>query len=168
MRVALGCADPGVPGFGRKGSSLLSRLYDPSGGRVRVDGWDLRDVRPATLRSQVAVVLQGSMLFGVSVRENIRYGAPAASDEQIERAARLTDAHEFIETLPDGYDTVLGERGATLSGGRRQPLAIARAAARDAPIMARRTHAELPALDGASAAVFGRQSASRGPGSVGR
>jgi ATP-binding cassette subfamily B protein len=88
----------------------------------------------ASLRAQIAVVLQGSVLFGVSVRENIAYGCAGVIDEQIQDAARLANAHEFIVRLPDGYDTILGERGATLSGGQCQRLAIARAAVRDAPI----------------------------------
>ena len=126
----------GPSGAGKSSAlGLVLRLYDPSDGRVRIDGWDARDVRLESLRAQVAVVLQSSVLFGVSIRENIRYGAPAAGDEEIEAAARLANAHEFIERLPDGYDTVLGERGATLSGGQRQRIAIARAAVRDAPIM---------------------------------
>ena len=126
----------GPSGAGKSSAlGLFLRLYDPSDGRVRIDGWDVRDMRLESLRAQVAVVLQGSVLFGVSVRENIRYGAPAATDEAIEAAARLANAHEFIERLPEGYDTVLGERGATLSGGQRQRIAIARAAVRDAPIM---------------------------------
>ena len=125
----------GPSGAGKSSAlSLLLRLYDPSDGRVRIDGWDARDVTMASLRAQMAVVLQGSVLFGVSVRENIAYGCAGVTDEQIEDAARLANAHEFIMRLPDGYDTVLGERGATLSGGQCQRLAIARAAVRDAPI----------------------------------
>jgi ATP-binding cassette subfamily B protein len=125
----------GPSGAGKSSTlSLLLRLYDPSDGRVRIDGWDARDVTMASLRAQIAVVLQGSVLFGVSVRENIAYGCAGVTDEQIQDAARLANAHEFIVRLPDGYDTILGERGATLSGGQCQRLAIARAAVRDAPI----------------------------------
>lgn len=116
-------------------AGLLSRLYDPVAGRITVDGHDLRDLTLASLRGQVAVVLQESVLFGVSVRENIAFGALGASDAEVERAARLANAHDFIVALPEGYDTVLGERGATLSGGQRQRIAIARAAIRDAPIL---------------------------------
>lgn len=125
----------GPSGAGKSSSlNLVLRLYDPADGRVRIDGWDARDVTMASLRAQISVVLQGSVLFGVSVRENIAYGCAGVTDEQIEAAARLANAHGFISSLPDGYDTVLGERGATLSGGQCQRLAIARAAVRDAPI----------------------------------
>ncbi len=115
--------------------SLLSRLYDPDRGRVMIDGRDVRDYTLESLRTQIAVVLQESVLFGVSVRENIAFGAVGVSDEQIESAARIANAHEFIERLPKGYDTVVGERGETLSGGERQRIAIARAAVRRAPIV---------------------------------
>lgn len=115
--------------------NLILRLYDPQEGRVVVDGHDVRDYTLESLRSQIAVVLQDTVLFAASVRENIGYGAPDASQEQIEAAARLASAHEFIEALPEGYDTVLGERGVNLSGGERQRIAIARAAIRDAPIL---------------------------------
>lgn len=116
-------------------AALLPRLYDPIAGRITVDGVDLRDVTLASLRSQIAVVLQDSVLFGVSVRDNIAFGADGASGDDVQRAARLANAHDFISALPDGYDTILGERGATLSGGQRQRIAIARAAVRDTPII---------------------------------
>ena len=116
-------------------ASLVPRLYDPMAGRITVDGHDLRDLTLESLRAQVAIVLQESVLFGVSARENIAFGAPDATDEQIVAAAKSANAHDFIEAMPDGYDTVLGERGATLSGGQRQRIAIARAAVRDAPIV---------------------------------
>jgi ATP-binding cassette, subfamily B, bacterial len=116
-------------------ASLLLRLQDPVSGRVLVDGYDMRDLTLATLRSQVAIVLQESVLFATDVRENIRFGSPAASDEQVAGAAVLAHADEFIRALPDGYDTELGERGATLSGGQRQRIAVARAILRDAPIV---------------------------------
>ena len=116
-------------------ASLLLRLYDPTAGRVTIDGHDLRSMTLQSLRAQVAVVLQDSVLFGLTVRENIRLGRADASDEEIEQAARLANAHGFVLALRDGYDAVLGERGATLSGGQRQRLAIARAALRDAPIV---------------------------------
>lgn len=118
--------------------SLLLRLQDPVTGRVLIDGHDLRDLTFASVRRQVAIVLQESVLFATTIRENIAYGADdvqQASDERIEAAARLANAHDFISRLPDGYDTVIGERGATLSGGERQRIAIARAAMRKAPIL---------------------------------
>ena len=115
--------------------SLLLRLYDPVHGRVLIDGHDIRSLTVATLRSQISVVLQDSLLFAASVWENIGYGAPAATREEIEKAARLASAHEFIQALPQGYDTVLGERGVTLSLGQRQRIAIARAAVRQSPIL---------------------------------
>ncbi|MDQ1664421.1 MAG: ATP-binding cassette, subfamily bacterial [Actinomycetota bacterium] len=116
-------------------ASLLLRLQDPVSGRVLVDGHDMRDLTLASLRSQVAIVLQESVLFATDVRENIRFGSATASDEEVEHAARLARADEFIRALPDGYDSELGERGATLSGGQRQRIAIARAMLRDAPIV---------------------------------
>ncbi len=115
--------------------SLLLRLQDPVSGTVRVDGHDLRDLTLESVRSQIAIVLQESVLFATSARENIAYGRAGATDEEVEAAARLANAHEFIEQLPEGYETVLGERGATLSGGQRQRIAVARAALRDARIV---------------------------------
>jgi len=105
----------------------VSRFYDPDRGTVLVDGHDLRSVTRHSLRSQVGVVFEESFLFSESVRDNIAYGRPEASDSEIEAAARAAGAHEFIERLPRGYDTVVGERGLTLSGGQRQRVALARA-----------------------------------------
>lgn len=116
-------------------AKLISRLYDPDNGCVRIDGVDIRKVTLASLRKQVAVVLQETTLFAASVRDNIAYGGVDVSDEEIEAAARLANAHEFIEHLPDGYETVLGERGVTLSAGQRQRVAVARAAVSKAPIL---------------------------------
>lgn len=116
-------------------SHLLLRFYDPLRGRVLIDGRDLRDYTLVSLRRQIAVVLQESVLFAASVRENIAYGAPYATEQQIIAAAKIANAHDFIMQLPQGYETVLGERGATLSGGQRQRIAIARAAVRAAPIV---------------------------------
>lgn len=115
--------------------SLLLRLYDPTLGRVQIDGKDIRDYTLDSLRPQISVVLQESLLFAATLRENIAYGIAGVSDREVEAAARLAHAHEFITALPQGYNTVVGERGATLSGGQRQRIAIARAAIRRAPIL---------------------------------
>src|SRR6266568_1514896 len=115
--------------------SLILRLYDPQHGRVTIDGRDIRDYTLESLRSQIGVVLQDNLLFAAPVRENIACGAPSATPAEIQAAARLANAPEFIESLPQGYDTVLGERGVTLSHGQRQRIAIARAAIRQAPIL---------------------------------
>jgi len=116
-------------------ASLLPRLYDPTAGRVLIDGRDIREYTLESLRRQIGIVLQESVLFAVSVRDNIAYGAPDATDAEIEAAARLANAHDFIMRLPQGYATIVGERGAALSGGQRQRIAIARAAIRKASIM---------------------------------
>ncbi len=116
--------------------SLLLRLYDPGEGQILIDGCDIREFTLDSLRKQVSIVLQDSLLFATTIRENIAYGSGASvTDAEIEAAARLANAHDFIMDLPDGYDTVVGERGATLSGGQRQRIAIARAAIRQAPIV---------------------------------
>ncbi len=115
--------------------SLVLRLYDPPRGIIRIDGRDIRAYTLGSLRSQISVVLQDSLLFGASIRDNIAYGATQPSDEQIEEAARLANAHQFITTLPQGYDTLVGERGVKLSSGQRQRIAIARAAIRRAPML---------------------------------
>jgi ATP-binding cassette subfamily B protein len=115
--------------------SLILRLYDPNSGRILIDGQDLREYTLDSLRQQISVVLQDSILFAASIRENIAYGKWGASQAEIEQAAKLAKAHEFIINLPDGYDSILGERGCTLSGGQRQRIAIARAAIRQAPII---------------------------------
>jgi ATP-binding cassette subfamily B protein len=115
--------------------SLLLRLYDPTAGRVVADGTDVREYTLESLRSQVSVVLQDNLLFAATLRENIALGSEGASDDEIVRAARLARADEFIRQLPMGYETVVGERGVTLSHGQRQRIAIARAAVRNAPIL---------------------------------
>lgn len=115
--------------------SLLLRLYDPLSGQVFIDGRDIRDYTLNSLRKQISIVLQDSVLFGTTVRENIAYGTLGASDEEIEQAAKLANAHGFIMELPQGYDTLMSERGSTLSGGQRQRIAIARAAIRKARIV---------------------------------
>jgi ABC-type multidrug transport system fused ATPase/permease subunit len=108
-------------------ASLVPRFYDATEGRITIDGVDIRDVRLQSLRREIGIVSQDPFLFSATVRENIGFGRPDATDEEVARAATLAQAHEFIDELPDGYDTVIGERGITLSGGQRQRLAIARA-----------------------------------------
>ena len=115
--------------------SLLLRLYDPQQGQILIDGNDIKDYTLESLRSQISIVLQESILFAASIRDNIAYGCVNATEKEIIMAARLANAHDFITKLPDGYDTVVGERGGTLSGGQRQRIAIARAAIRNAPIV---------------------------------
>jgi ATP-binding cassette, subfamily B, bacterial len=116
-------------------ASLVSRLHDVAEGSVSLDGRDLRAYRLRSLRKRVAVVLQDNVLFGGSVRENLTVGLDGVDDDAVRGAAELARAHEFVDALPDGYDTHVGERGATLSGGQRQRLAIARAALRDTPVL---------------------------------
>ncbi|HEY0259262.1 MAG TPA: ABC transporter ATP-binding protein, partial [Lacisediminihabitans sp.] len=130
LRIAAGerVALVGPSGGGKSTiAALVSRFYDPVGGSVAVDGHDLRTVRLHSLRRTIGVVFEESFLFSDSVRFNIAYGRPDASEEQIEDAARVAQAHEFITRLPRGYDTVVGERGLSLSGGQRQRIALARA-----------------------------------------
>ncbi len=115
--------------------SLVSRFFDPWEGRVLIDGQDAREVQVRSLREKIAIVLQEAFLFPMSIAENIAYGRPHASHQEIEQAARAANAHDFIMRLPRGYETVIGERGATLSGGERQRLSIARALLKDAPIL---------------------------------
>lgn len=123
-------------GFGKTTlASLIMRLYEPKSGQVLIDGKDIRSYSIDSLRSQISVVLQDTLLFAATVSENIVYGAIGASQEEIEAAARLANAHDFIMAMPDGYNTVLGERGVTLSQGQRQRIAIARAAIRKSPIL---------------------------------
>lgn len=116
-------------------ASLILRLYDPDRGLICIDGVDIRDYTQASLRSQISVVLQDSLLFAATIGENIAYGNPTATAADIRLAAQLANAHEFIERLPQGYDTLVGERGVTLSGGQRQRISIARAAVRQSPIL---------------------------------
>jgi ATP-binding cassette subfamily B protein len=114
---------------------LVARLYDATRGRVTVDGVDLRDVTLASLAATVGVVSQETYLFHSSVRENLRFARPEASDEEVESAARTARIHDLIASLPDGYDTVVGERGYRFSGGERQRMAIARTVLRNPPVL---------------------------------
>jgi ATP-binding cassette, subfamily B, bacterial MsbA len=114
---------------------LIPRLWDVTGGTIRVDGTDIRDVTVASLREQIGLVAQEATLFGGTVAENIRYGRLDATDEELVAAARDANAHDFISALPEGYDTVVGDRGSRLSGGQRQRVAIARAILKDPPIL---------------------------------
>ena len=129
----------GVVGHSGAGKStlinLVMRLYDPTSGSVRIDGHDLREISQFSLRSQVGVVLQETFLFNGSVLDNIRYAKPEATFEDVVRAAKVANCHEFITRLPDGYNTVVGERGYNLSGGERQRVAIARAILHDPKII---------------------------------
>jgi len=126
----------GATGSGKSTvAGLLARLYDPEGGRVLLDGVDLRELRLADVRRAVALVFEETFLFSESVAENIRVGRPDAADEDVERAAGLAGAAEFIAGLPDGYETVLGEHGFSLSGGQRQRIAIARAILADPAVL---------------------------------
>ena len=118
----------GATGSGKSSLvNLIPRLYDPTAGRVLIDGHDVKDIDPHELRSRVGMVLQQSLLFSGTIRDNIRYGRPEATQEEVESAARAAQAHDFIANMPDGYDTVIGQRGVNLSGGQKQRISIARA-----------------------------------------
>lgn len=126
----------GPTGSGKSSiTNLIPRFYDPTAGRVLIDGHDIRQVTLDSLRSQIGIVLQESTLFATTIRDNIAFGRPNASEAEIIEAAKAAQAHEFIQGFPDGYDTEVGERGATLSGGQRQRVAIARALLADPRIL---------------------------------
>jgi subfamily B ATP-binding cassette protein MsbA len=114
---------------------LVPRLFDVSSGAITIDGHDIRDVTLASLRAQIGIVTQETILFNDTVRNNIAYGQPGVPQDAVVRAAKAALAHDFIQRLPEGYDTVIGERGLRLSGGERQRIAIARALLKNAPIL---------------------------------
>jgi subfamily B ATP-binding cassette protein MsbA len=130
---------------------LIPRFFDVTGGRLLIDGRDVRDVTLASLRSQIGIVTQETVLFNDTVRNNIAYGQPHVSAKDVESAARMALAHDFIAEMPDKYDTVIGERGMRLSGGERQRIAIARAILKNAPILI--LDEATSALDGESEAL---------------
>jgi ATP-binding cassette subfamily B protein len=128
----------GLVGFSGSGKStfvnLILRLYDIQSGRILIDGQDIREVTQDSLRGAIAMISQDPMLFHRSLRENVRYGRLEASDSEVQEAAAQAHAHDFIVSLPEGYDSLVGERGVRLSGGQRQRIAIARAILKNAPI----------------------------------
>jgi ATP-binding cassette, subfamily B, bacterial len=132
MKVAL----VGATGAGKSTMlGLLPRFFDPSAGGITIDGVDIREFTLKSLRQQIAMVLQPPLIFPISLRDNLAYGRADATSEEIEEAARLANIHTMIMGMPQGYDTVIGESGATLSEGEKQRMTIARALLRDAPIL---------------------------------
>ncbi|MHA1353501.1 MAG: ABC transporter ATP-binding protein [Candidatus Heimdallarchaeaceae archaeon] len=118
----------GAPGSGKSTLiKLMMRFYDPTEGRITIDGIDLREMSLSSLRKNIGAIEQDIFLFSKTIRENIAYGKPQASQEEIEHAAKLAQAHDFIMSFEEGYDTIVGERGVKLSGGQKQRIAIARA-----------------------------------------
>ncbi|MFT7139377.1 MAG: ATP-binding cassette subfamily B protein [Sulfitobacter sp.] len=114
---------------------LLLRFYNPDAGMILLDGVDITETDPQAIRSRVGIVPQDTTIFGASAADNIRFGRPDATDEEVNAAAKAASAHEFIERLPEGYDTYLGEKGTRLSGGQKQRIAIARAILKDPPVL---------------------------------
>jgi subfamily B ATP-binding cassette protein MsbA len=136
VRAGQAVALVGLSGAGKTTLvNLVPRFYDVSSGAILIDGIDVRDVTLKSLRSQIGIVTQDTVLFDDTIINNIMYGSPGASREDIEAAAKAAHAHEFIATLPDAYETRIGERGQMLSGGQRQRLAIARALLRNSPML---------------------------------
>ncbi len=135
--------------------SLIPRFYDPTGGVVKVDGVDVRTLKQKSLREQISFVLQETVLFQAPIWQNIAYGKPDASRTRFWRPRKLANAHEFVEKMPDGYDTIVGERGITLSGGQRQRIAIARAVIRNTPLLI--LDEPSSGLDAASENLFSRR-----------
>jgi ATP-binding cassette, subfamily B, multidrug efflux pump len=126
----------GATGSGKSSIiNLIPRFYDPTEGSIRIDGYDLRKVQLQTLRDQIGIVLQETTLFAATIEENIHFGRPDASHEEVVEAAKAAQAHDFITAMPDGYETAVGERGTTLSGGQKQRVAIARALLKDPRIL---------------------------------
>ena len=134
----------GGPGSGKSTlAHVIPRFYDVSEGRITIDGYDVRDVTLASLRQNVGIVMQDVFVFAASIKDNIAYGLDDVDMEEVVRAAKVAQLHDFIEGLPDGYDSWVGERGITLSGGQRQRLAIARTVLLDPPDPhSRRLHVE--------------------------
>ena len=126
----------GATGAGKSSLiNLVPRFYDVTSGRVTIDGTDVRDVDQTALRANLGVALQESVLFTGTIRDNIRYGRPEASDDEVVTFARMAQADDFIRRFPDGYDSVVGQRGVNLSGGQKQRIAIARALLTDPPVL---------------------------------
>jgi ATP-binding cassette, subfamily C, bacterial CydC len=154
----------GASGAGKSTcANLLVRFWDPDRGRITINGIDLREFRLAELHRLVTVVAQDVHLFGGTVAENLRLARPEATDDQLRAAARAAMAHDFIEALPDGYDTQVGENGATFSGGQRQRLTIARALLADAPVSWTRRRPILIRRTSASSSEPSRRHGSAGP-----